>query len=84
MRRLAGRGFDAYWLMDDDSYPRPEALQELLRASECAPEAAALALRGGSLAGGWVRHFKQPAQVRQRRKLGPGVFATDFFSSTAP
>ena len=78
MRKTAGRNFDAYWLMDDDSAPEPQALAALLRAVKAAPSAAVLALRGGSFTGGWVRHLKQPSEVRRFPELGSGIHALHF------
>jgi GT2 family glycosyltransferase len=77
MRALQGRGIDAYWLMDDDSRPEAGALKELLRALEAAPAAAVVALRGGLLGGGVIRH-KDPHAVARRPSLGPGVHSVDF------
>jgi glycosyltransferase involved in cell wall biosynthesis len=78
MRACQGRGLDAYWLMDDDSRPEPDALEQLVRAHEGAPAAALVALRGGLLTGGLIRHLKSPRAVERRPKLGPGVHSVDF------
>jgi len=78
MRACQGRGIDAYWLMDDDSRPESGALEELVRALELTPAAAVVALRGGLLKGGVIRHLKDPRAVERCPRLGPGVHSVDF------
>jgi GT2 family glycosyltransferase len=78
MRARSDRGDDAYWLMDDDSQPRPAALARLMQALEDTPHLGYVGLRGGSLRAGYVRHIKAPGAILRRPKIGPGVRAVDF------
>jgi len=77
MQRARELGFDAFWLMDDDSEPEPLALDEVVRALESG-SADVVGFRGGTLGFGWIRHWKAPDAVRTRPSLGRGVYAMDF------
>ncbi len=77
MQRARELGFDAFWLMDDDSEPEPVALHELVRALESG-HADVVGFRGGTLRFGWIHHWKGSDAVRTRPRLAPGVYAMDF------
>ena len=78
MRKTARQDFDAYWLMDDDSVPPPDALEELVGVLRDSPAVDGVGFQGGMLRFGWIRRLKTPEDVRRRPLLGPGVYAVDF------
>jgi GT2 family glycosyltransferase len=78
LRRAHELGFDAFWLLDDDSEPEPVALAELVQALEANSSADVVGFRGGTLRFGWIRHRRSAQVLRRRPNLGPGVFAMDF------
>jgi GT2 family glycosyltransferase len=73
------RGFDAFWMLDDDTLPPPDALEELVGTLRAAPEAAGVGYRGGIIRWGSILHLKTPESVRRRPELGPGLREVDFF-----
>jgi rhamnopyranosyl-N-acetylglucosaminyl-diphospho-decaprenol beta-1,3/1,4-galactofuranosyltransferase len=71
-------GFDAFWLMDDDSPPLPDALDALLSAAERRAERVGLVGgRGGIVRFGLIRHVRNPHRLADRR-VGDELFAVDF------
>jgi GT2 family glycosyltransferase len=80
MRAVEERGgFDAFWFLDDDTVPPPDALEELEAALRATPTAAGIGTVGGRIRFGSIRHCKSPEQVRRLAVLGPGVREVDFF-----
>jgi GT2 family glycosyltransferase len=78
MRRAHELGFDAFWLLDDDSDPETVALAELVQVLETNPSVDVIGFRGGTLRFGWIRHRRSAQAVGRRPRLGPGVYAMDF------
>jgi rhamnopyranosyl-N-acetylglucosaminyl-diphospho-decaprenol beta-1,3/1,4-galactofuranosyltransferase len=71
-------GFDAYWLMDDDSAPQADALETLLAASAGGPqETGIVGCRGGVVRFGMIRHVDDPRSL-VRRRVAEGLSAVDF------
>ena len=71
-------GFDAFWLMDDDSPPEAAALETLLAAAERGGERAGIVgCRGGVVRFGLIRHLDDPYQLVDRR-VAEGLYAVDF------
>jgi rhamnopyranosyl-N-acetylglucosaminyl-diphospho-decaprenol beta-1,3/1,4-galactofuranosyltransferase len=71
-------GFDAFWLMDDDSPPEPDALETLLTATERSGRRAVIVgCRGGVIRFGVIRHRDDPHELAHRQ-VGDGFFAVDF------
>jgi GT2 family glycosyltransferase len=79
MRVVEERSFDAFWFLDDDTVPPPDALEELETALRATPIAAGIGTTGGSIRLGSIRHCKSPEQTRRLPVLGPGVREVDFF-----
>lgn len=79
LRAFEGRGFDAYWILDDDTVPPPDSLEELERALLAAPQAAGIGYQGGTIRWGAIRHCKSPEQVGRLPLLAPGLREVDFF-----
>jgi rhamnopyranosyl-N-acetylglucosaminyl-diphospho-decaprenol beta-1,3/1,4-galactofuranosyltransferase len=73
-----GDGFDAFWLMDDDSPPHPDALATLIVAAERgSARTGIVGCQGGVVRFGRVRHVDDPRELGDRRVAG-GLFAVDF------
>jgi rhamnopyranosyl-N-acetylglucosaminyl-diphospho-decaprenol beta-1,3/1,4-galactofuranosyltransferase len=71
-------GFDAFWLVDDDSPPLPDALEALLAAAQCrSGRVGIIGGRGGMVRFGLIRHVADPHRLTDRR-VGDGLFAVDF------
>jgi rhamnopyranosyl-N-acetylglucosaminyl-diphospho-decaprenol beta-1,3/1,4-galactofuranosyltransferase len=71
-------GFDAFWLMDDDSPPEADALETLLAAAERGGERAGIVgCRGGVVRFGVIRHVDDPRQL-SNRQVANGLYAVDF------
>jgi rhamnopyranosyl-N-acetylglucosaminyl-diphospho-decaprenol beta-1,3/1,4-galactofuranosyltransferase len=71
-------GFDAFWLMDDDSPPEPGALDTLLAAEERGNRHAGIVgCRGGVIRFGLIRHLDDPRLLRARR-VANDLYAVDF------
>ena len=79
MQAAVQEDFDAFWILDDDTVPPPDSLEELLRALEAVPGAAGIGYQGGNIRLGWIRHFKTPEAVRRLPELAPGIHRVDFF-----
>jgi rhamnopyranosyl-N-acetylglucosaminyl-diphospho-decaprenol beta-1,3/1,4-galactofuranosyltransferase len=73
-----GDGFDAFWLMDDDSPPWPDALATLIVAAERgSARTGIVGCHGGTVRFGLVRHVHNPQDLSDRR-VADGLFAMDF------
>jgi GT2 family glycosyltransferase len=71
-------GFDAFWLMDDDSPPNRDALEILINAAEqSGGRAGIIGCRGGLIRFGLVRHIEDRRKL-VRRQVTDDVFAVDF------
>jgi rhamnopyranosyl-N-acetylglucosaminyl-diphospho-decaprenol beta-1,3/1,4-galactofuranosyltransferase len=71
-------GFDAFWLMDDDSPPAGDALEILLSAAEqSGRRAGIIGCRGGVVRFGRIRHVDDTRKLVHRR-VTDDVFAVDF------
>jgi rhamnopyranosyl-N-acetylglucosaminyl-diphospho-decaprenol beta-1,3/1,4-galactofuranosyltransferase len=71
-------GFDAFWLMDDDSRAERTALSTLLDIAESrGNDAGIVGCRGGLVRFGLIRHLDD-ARLRQDRRVGEGPFPVDF------
>jgi rhamnopyranosyl-N-acetylglucosaminyl-diphospho-decaprenol beta-1,3/1,4-galactofuranosyltransferase len=71
-------GFDAFWLMDDDSPPEPDALETLLTATERGGRRPGIVgCRGGLIRFGVIRHHDDPHDLAHRQ-VADGLFAVDF------
>jgi len=79
LRALEGRGLDAYWILDDDTVPPPDSLEELEAALRAAPQASGVGYQGGTIRWGSIRHFKTPEALGRLPSLGPGLREVDFF-----
>ena len=79
LRALEGRRLDAYWMLDDDTVPPPDSLEELEAALRAAPRASGVGYQGGTIRWGAIRHAKTPEQVRRLPELAPGLREVDFF-----
>jgi rhamnopyranosyl-N-acetylglucosaminyl-diphospho-decaprenol beta-1,3/1,4-galactofuranosyltransferase len=70
-------GYDAFWLMDDDSAPQSDALETLITAAgRASPRAGIIGYRGGVIRFGLVRHI-EPRDLSHRR-VDDELFAVDF------
>jgi rhamnopyranosyl-N-acetylglucosaminyl-diphospho-decaprenol beta-1,3/1,4-galactofuranosyltransferase len=70
--------FDAYWLLDDDSPPQPDALATLLAAAESSSkQTGIIGCRGGVVRLGLIRHIDDPRRLTHRQRCD-GLFAADF------
>jgi rhamnopyranosyl-N-acetylglucosaminyl-diphospho-decaprenol beta-1,3/1,4-galactofuranosyltransferase len=79
LRALEGRGLDAFWMLDDDTVPPPDSLEELEEALSRAPGVSGVGYQGGTIRWGAIRHYKTPEQVRRLPSAGPGLREVDFF-----
>jgi GT2 family glycosyltransferase len=71
-------GFDAYWLMDDDSRAVPDALETLLAAAEpSGTRTGIVGCQGGVIRFGLIRHADDP-RAKGGRRVGDGLFSVDF------
>jgi rhamnopyranosyl-N-acetylglucosaminyl-diphospho-decaprenol beta-1,3/1,4-galactofuranosyltransferase len=71
-------GFDAFWLVDDDSSPVPDALETLLAAAKRMSEPVGIVgCNGGVVRFGLIRHVKDP-HVIKRCQVAENLFAVDF------
>jgi rhamnopyranosyl-N-acetylglucosaminyl-diphospho-decaprenol beta-1,3/1,4-galactofuranosyltransferase len=71
-------GFDAFWLVDDDSPPVPDALETLLvAAARTHGRAGIIGCHGGIIRFGLIRHLGDP-RVLTRRQVAENLFAVDF------
>jgi rhamnopyranosyl-N-acetylglucosaminyl-diphospho-decaprenol beta-1,3/1,4-galactofuranosyltransferase len=71
-------GFDAFWLMDDDSVAERDALSILLGILESrGSQVGMVGCRGGLLRFGLVRHLDDP-RLRRDRRGGDGPSSVDF------
>jgi GT2 family glycosyltransferase len=69
---------DAYWLLDDDSPPQPDALATLVAAAESSSEQTGIiGCRGGLVKLGLIRHVNDPRQLSHHQPSGD-LFAADF------
>lgn len=69
---------ECFWLMDDDSAPRPDALLRLEGVAERETSAGIIGLRGGLLRGGMVRHLAGPEALASLPSPLPGVRRAGF------
>jgi GT2 family glycosyltransferase len=79
MRAVEHRVFEAFWILDDDTVPPPDALEELETTLGATAGAAGIGYAGGTIRFGTIRHCKTAEQVRRLPRLGPGVREVDFF-----
>jgi rhamnopyranosyl-N-acetylglucosaminyl-diphospho-decaprenol beta-1,3/1,4-galactofuranosyltransferase len=71
-------GFDAFWLLDDDSVPEPDALETLVVTRErAAGSAGIVGCRGGVVRFGLIRHLDDP-RVRDDRAVADALPSVDF------
>jgi rhamnopyranosyl-N-acetylglucosaminyl-diphospho-decaprenol beta-1,3/1,4-galactofuranosyltransferase len=71
-------GFDAYWLVDDDSPPVPDALEALLAgANRRSGQVGMVGGQGGVVRFGLIRHIDDPRRLA-RGRLNANLFAVDF------
>jgi rhamnopyranosyl-N-acetylglucosaminyl-diphospho-decaprenol beta-1,3/1,4-galactofuranosyltransferase len=71
-------GFEAFWIVDDDSPPLRGALEALLSAAERSTgRVAMVGSRGGVVRFGLIRHVDD-VQRLTRRRVGTDLFAVDF------
>jgi rhamnopyranosyl-N-acetylglucosaminyl-diphospho-decaprenol beta-1,3/1,4-galactofuranosyltransferase len=71
-------GFDAFWLMDDDSNPQRGALEKLVTAADhCSTRTGIIGCSGGVVRFGLVRHVHDPHELTDRQVAG-GLFRMDF------
>jgi len=71
-------GFDAYWLVDDDSRPLPDALEALLAgANRGSGQVGMIGGQGGVVRLGLIRHIDDPRRLT-RSRLNDNLFAVDF------
>lgn len=78
MRAAHEAGFDAFWLMDDDSQAAPDALASLLSISErTSSPTGIIGFHGGTVRGGRIRHLTGP-MLRSCPQPVPGAFKVDF------
>jgi rhamnopyranosyl-N-acetylglucosaminyl-diphospho-decaprenol beta-1,3/1,4-galactofuranosyltransferase len=72
-------GFDAFWLMDDDSPPQPNALATLIVAAEVSTRRAGIiGCQGGVIRFGLVRHVADPRRELRNREVADDLFAVEF------
>jgi rhamnopyranosyl-N-acetylglucosaminyl-diphospho-decaprenol beta-1,3/1,4-galactofuranosyltransferase len=72
------QGFDAFWLLDDDSTPTPAALQTLLAMrGGRGDDPGIVGCRGGVIRFGLIRHLDDP-RVRADRAVGSALPSVDF------
>src|SRR2546421_620108 len=70
-------GFEAFWLMDDDSTPERDALETLVNAAgHGGGRTGIVGCRGGVIRFGLIRHI-DPHELEDRR-MGGELFTTDF------
>ena len=79
LRALEGRGLDAFWILDDDTVPPSDSLQELEAALRATPAASGVGYQGGTIRWGTIRHYKTPEEVGRLPSFGPGLREVDFF-----
>src|SRR5262245_3508179 len=79
LRAAEARDADAYWILDDDTVPPRDALEELAAALRAAPATAGVGHRGGTIRWGSIRHCETLEQVRRLPPFGPGLREVDFF-----
>jgi rhamnopyranosyl-N-acetylglucosaminyl-diphospho-decaprenol beta-1,3/1,4-galactofuranosyltransferase len=78
IERASVDGFDAYWLLDDDSPPQPGALATLLTAAESTSERTGIiGCRGGKVTFGLIRHVDHARRLSHHQPRD-GLFAADF------
>jgi rhamnopyranosyl-N-acetylglucosaminyl-diphospho-decaprenol beta-1,3/1,4-galactofuranosyltransferase len=71
-------GFEAFWLVDDDSPPDPDALGTLLGATEGgSARTGIVGCRGGIVRFGLIRHLDELG-VLDRPQVSDGFFTVDF------
>jgi GT2 family glycosyltransferase len=71
-------GFDAFWLVDDDSTPHPDALETLLAAAARGSDRTGMVgCRGGLVRFGMIRHLDDWRRLGHHR-VANGLFAADF------
>jgi rhamnopyranosyl-N-acetylglucosaminyl-diphospho-decaprenol beta-1,3/1,4-galactofuranosyltransferase len=79
MRTALENGIDAFWLMDDDSHPHPDALESLLMAASAAsPRTGMIGCRGGVIRFGRIRHLVGSDQLARQPAAAPGIVHADF------
>jgi GT2 family glycosyltransferase len=78
MALARSEGFDAFWLLDDDSPPEPHALEALVAATgEGSARTGIVGSRGGVIRFGLIRHLSD-ARVGVGPRAGNGPFPVDF------
>ena len=78
MRAANGAGFEAFWLLDDDSEPSPEALETLLATwTQASTPCGIIGLHGGVVHLGRITHLTGAA-LRRRPQPVPGAYRVDF------
>jgi GT2 family glycosyltransferase len=78
MQAAQADGFDAFWLVDDDSPPHPDALEALLAATgHSSGRVGVVGSRGGVVRFGLILHVEDMQQLI-RRRMGTDLFSVDF------
>jgi rhamnopyranosyl-N-acetylglucosaminyl-diphospho-decaprenol beta-1,3/1,4-galactofuranosyltransferase len=78
LERARTDGYDAFWLMDDDSPPEPDALEALLTAAARGGRRLGIVgCRGGFIRFGMIRHLDNPRALASSR-VTDGLLAVDF------
>jgi rhamnopyranosyl-N-acetylglucosaminyl-diphospho-decaprenol beta-1,3/1,4-galactofuranosyltransferase len=71
-------GFDAFWLVDDDSAPHADALETLLAAAERGSDRIGMVgCQGGVIRFGLIRHLDDRSRL-ERHRVADDLFAVDF------